>query len=160
MVNIPSKAKKIFKGVLHDVYQWQQTLYDGSTKTFEMIKRRPSVYVIATMRQKILVLRQKQPGRDWFPSLPGGWRNVKEDALKAAERELLEETGHESKQWKIIIESNGSPHMYFHEIVFAANDCQKMAEQKLDGGEIIEVSPVSFQQFLQADCGILQCRWN
>jgi hypothetical protein len=29
----PASAKKVFEGVLYDVYQWPQKLYDGSTAT-------------------------------------------------------------------------------------------------------------------------------
>lgn len=37
---IPDHAELVFKGVLHDVYQWQQEAFDGSFLTFEAIRRR------------------------------------------------------------------------------------------------------------------------
>ena len=37
---IPPEAKCVFRGKIFDVYQWPQRLYDGSTATFEMLRRR------------------------------------------------------------------------------------------------------------------------
>lgn len=35
---IPDHAKCVFKGVIFDVYQWEQKLYNGTTTTFEKLK--------------------------------------------------------------------------------------------------------------------------
>lgn len=45
MAKIPSHAVKVFSGVIFDVYQWQQELFNGETATFEAL-RRPSTVVI------------------------------------------------------------------------------------------------------------------
>ena len=75
-MGIPPKAKRVFHGVLHDVYQWKQKLFDGSSSTFEMIVRQPSTEIIATIGNKIIILEQQQPGRKAYPSLPGGEWNL------------------------------------------------------------------------------------
>ncbi len=38
-MKIPPNAKRVFKGIIFDVYQWQQKMFDGSKETFEMLKR-------------------------------------------------------------------------------------------------------------------------
>jgi len=43
------------------VYQWPQKMFDGSTATFEMIKRPDTVQIIATVGNKILMTQEEQP---------------------------------------------------------------------------------------------------
>lgn len=38
--------------------------------------------------------------------------------------------------------------MYYHEKIFIARDCIKIAEQKLDAGEKIEVNLINFDEFV------------
>lgn len=45
MVKIPSHATKVFSGVIFDVYQWEQELFNGNIATFEAL-RRPSTVII------------------------------------------------------------------------------------------------------------------
>ena len=60
-MKIPINAKKVFSGIIFDTYQWEQEMYDGSHKIFEMVKRSPTVDVIATMDDKIITLWEEQP---------------------------------------------------------------------------------------------------
>ena len=100
-MEFPNNSKLVFKGVLFDIYQWKQKMYDGSFETFERIFRKPSVNIIATVDKKIMVLVQEQPTKPLFLSLPGGRNENRETVLKTAKRELLEETGYKAS--KIII---------------------------------------------------------
>lgn len=63
-----------------------------------------------------------------------------EDALAAAKRELLEETGYESDEWKhlITIPSNATiaDNMAY---IFTAHNCKKKADQSLDEMEFLNV---------------------
>lgn len=60
---IPPHAKRSFTGIIFDVYQWEQRLYDGSTTTFEKIKRSDTVNVILTTPdKKIILTRQEEHG--------------------------------------------------------------------------------------------------
>ncbi len=147
---IPKKAKRVFKGVLLDVYHWQQKLYDGSKATFELARRQDIVLVIPTMNGKIGIVKQKQPPHDWFWSVPGGRMDVRgESAKQTALRELLEETGLKPKSIKLwkVYRSYGKMVMNIH--VFVARDCIKVAKQNLDAGEKIEVKYLTFEQFLK-----------
>ncbi|MCR5346602.1 MAG: NUDIX hydrolase [Fretibacterium sp.] len=63
-----------------------------------------------------------------------------EEALKAAKRELLEETGYESDEWihLLTIPSNASIADNYA-FVYMARNCRKIAEQNLDETEFLNV---------------------
>lgn len=148
-MSIPAHAKKVFSGVLFDTYQWQQEMYDGSFSTFEMLHGKPTVDLIATIGDKIITLEQAQPGRASYLSLVSGKIEEGQTPLETAEAELIQETGCTSSNIRLFKEFLGSSKIAIHEYVFIANDCQKITEQNLDGGEKIEVKLLSFDDFLQ-----------
>ena len=101
-VLIPETAKCVFKGEVFDVYQWPQQMFDGTSATFEMLKRPDTAEIIAIKDNKLIVLKEEQPGLPAHYSLPAGRNDVPgEDSLGAAQRELLEETGMVFKTWKL-----------------------------------------------------------
>ena len=55
--------KKVFEGVRFDVYQRDQKIFDGTTTTFEMVKRKDAVQIIAIVGNKILVPQERHPHR-------------------------------------------------------------------------------------------------
>ncbi len=155
---IPEEAEKVFSGVLYDVYQWPQEMFDGSTATFEMLRRPDTVKVIAVLtpeeqaqlkdvvnlttstEDKIVITKQKQPRKDWFYDYPGG-RVDDEDAdeLTGAKRELLEEAGLELANWKLIDVKQPFDKIDWLVYTFVASGLVRQAPQSLDGGELIEV---------------------
>jgi ADP-ribose pyrophosphatase len=148
-MSLPKKAKRVFKGIIFDVYQWRQKMFDGGFKTFESIKRQDTVIVIPTIRNKIIAIRQQQPGTGWFVSTPSGRMDVpRETPKQTALRELLEETGMKPGKfilWKVIKrEGKEISNIYF----FIARDCQVVTGQKLDSGEKIKILPLNFEQYL------------
>ena len=59
---IPPDAKKVFSGVLFDVYQWEQKMFDGSVATFEKLKRPDTVVVFPVLPNgRIILTEQEQP---------------------------------------------------------------------------------------------------
>lgn len=79
----------------------------------------------------------RQYGADHGPA-------VAEDALEAAQRELLEETGYESDEWKRLcaIPSNATiADNYAH--IFAARNCRRAGSQHLDETEFLQVRKYS-----------------
>ncbi|MCH5256562.1 MAG: NUDIX hydrolase [Lachnospiraceae bacterium] len=74
----------------------------------------------------------------------GGSRAASEDALEAARRELLEETGYVSDEWThlLTVPSNATiSDNYAH--IFMAKNCSKSGEQKLDETEFLNVRKYS-----------------
>lgn len=155
---IPAEATKVFAGQIYDVYQWPQEMYDGSTETFEMLRRPDTVKIVAILtpeeqvklqnvvkittskEERIVITKQKQPRREWFYDYPGGRVDeVDPDELVAAKRELKEEAGLEFANWKLV-----EVHQPFNKIdwlvyTFVASGLVQQVEQKLDPGELIEI---------------------
>ena len=47
-------------------------MFDGSTATFERVIRQNTVVIIPIMDGKVVTVKQKQPGTDWYYDLPSG----------------------------------------------------------------------------------------
>ncbi len=147
-MKLPPEAKKVFKGVIFDVYQWQQEMFDGSTATFEMLKRVSTVQVITIQDGKICVAHQSQPTKKDFYSLLGGRCEVGEEPLVSAKRELLEESGLVSSDWELLKTYQPSHKIDWDIYLYVAKNCQKVAEQKLDAGEQIAIKTCTFEEFI------------
>jgi hypothetical protein len=99
---IPDYAKRVFKGVIFDVYQWEQEMYDGTKATFEKLKRPDTVVVFPVLPDgRILLTEQEQPGKEPFIGATGGRVDEGEEILAAAKRELLEESGYEAEKYTL-----------------------------------------------------------
>jgi ADP-ribose pyrophosphatase len=146
---IPPEAKKVFSGVMFDVYQWQQAMFDGTFETFEKIKRVDTVGVLAiTDDHKIHINRQEQPGQPPFLGCFGGRIDPGEDPLDAAKRELLEEAGFEARNWKLWFAFQPLEKIDWAIYTFIAQGCSKVADQHLDAGEKIETISASLDEFI------------
>ena len=135
----------MFAGIIYDVYQWQQQVFDGSDKTFEMLRRPDTVVTIGVVGDKIIVLRDEQPHRGVRMTFPGGRAdNGQEPTLLAAKRELLEETGYEFNDWKLVHVMQKHTKIEWFIYVFVAWNGAQTTQPHLDPGEKIEVSLVPF----------------
>lgn len=147
---IPSNAKRVFTGEIFDVYQWEQTMYDGSTKIFEKLKRPDTVVVFPVLDNgTILLTEQEQPGREPFIDAPSGRIDDDEDILDAAKRELLEETGYKAQEyflWKAVSPVTKIDWVCY---TFIAKGCTKVTDQSLDAGEKITLKSVTFDELLK-----------
>jgi ADP-ribose pyrophosphatase len=149
-VLIPKQATRVFKGIIYDVYQWQQKQFDGSETTFEMLKRPDTVKIIAIKNDKIVMLEQEQPNHPLFYDIPGGMHTFEnETELDAAKRELLEETGMSFKTWKLLQVSQFHNKIEQFLYIFLATDFETQTAPKPDAGEKIKVKLVSFDEALE-----------
>jgi ADP-ribose pyrophosphatase len=149
MAGLPPQAKRVFKGVVFDVYQWEQELFDGSTAVFEKLKRADTVLVIPVTKDgKILLTEQEQPDKPPFVSFAGGRVEEGEIPETAAAREMLEETGYAAESlelWEIT-----EPHskIEWRIYTFIGRGCQKSQDPAPDAGERITVKEIGFEEFL------------
>jgi ADP-ribose pyrophosphatase len=143
---VPDTATKVFSGKIFDVYQWPQALFDGSTATFEMLKRPDTMEVIAVKDGKIVMVYDEQPNRKRELSFPGGRADEDASWLDAAKRELLEETGLTFKTWKLLAVYQPMPKIEQFVAWFVATDFEAQQPQKLDAGERIEVVEMPFDE--------------
>jgi len=147
---IPVNAKCVFKGIIFDVYQWEQELYDGSKTTFEVLKRIDTVNVVPVTKEgKIILLEQVQPGVEPFIGFAGGRIDKGEDVLEAARRELLEETGYKSDNYVLWDSTQYFSKMDWAGYTFIARNCEKAADLNLDAGEKIKLKLIDFEELLE-----------
>lgn len=147
---LPDSANKVFEGVIFDVYQWEQEMFDGSTETFEKLKRPDTVVVFpVTDDGKIILTKQEQPGKEPFIGAAGGRVDKGEDILDAAKRELLEESGYEAGELVLWKSMQPISKIEWSVYVFIARKLKKVADLHLDPGEKIELMPVTFDEFLE-----------
>lgn len=145
---IPENAKKVFSGVLFDVYQWSQQMFDGTTSTFERLKRQDTAEIIAIKDGKIILEEQEQPGKPLFLCLPGGRIEYNEEPLAGAKREFLEETGFVSNKWTLYRTVQPLHKIEWNIHVFIAQDCVFRQEKHLDSGEQIQVRWVTLSELI------------
>ncbi len=149
MEHLPKNAKKVFEGIRSDIYHWQQELFDGNKAIFEKIHRLPTVTIIAVVEGQIVVQNEEQPGKAPFIAVPGGIRDRGEEALAAAQRELLEETGLVSDDWVEWKNLGSRGYLHWENHFFIARNCRKVADQKLDAGEKISGRRAALDEFLK-----------
>ncbi len=147
-MKLPKQAKKIFTGEIFDVYQWPQKMYDGSTSTFEMIDRDDTVQIIAIKGNKILMGIESQPNIKRGLTLFGGRVNKNETPLYAAKRELKEESGLASTNWELIHRYQPLTKIDWEMFYYIARDCKIVSQQSLDSGEKIEITEITFDEFV------------
>ena len=129
---------------------------------FYTYSRRDYVVIVATDEEdNYLCVRQFRQGiREVTTEFPAGGIECKgdkeyknddnefsEDTLEAAKRELLEETGYESKEWEhlITIPSNATiADNYAH--IYRAKNCKKVKDQDLDETEFLNVIKLKDQE--------------
>lgn len=146
---IPKNAKRVFQGVIFDVYQWKQKMFDGSYGIFEKARKSDSVNIIPVINGKIILTRQQQPGGENFIGCLGGRVDSGENPLQAAERELLEESGLTSKKLILfdVIQLSGKVDVAFY--TFIAKECEKSKEPNPDSGEKIKLISMTFDEFVK-----------
>lgn len=147
-MKIPKEAKLMFKGIIFDVYHWEQKLYDGSFTTFEMLKRQYTSEVIAISGDKIFLSHQSQPTKEDYYALFGGRVEKGETPLETAKRELAEEGGLESKNWEVYKVYEPLHKIDWEIHTFIARDCTKLGSTKFDAGEKGEVIECNFNEFI------------
>jgi 8-oxo-dGTP pyrophosphatase MutT (NUDIX family) len=138
---IPPEARKVFSGIIYDVYQWPQTMFDGTTETFEMLKRADTVSVFPVRDDKLVVLKQLQPG--WTApkyGFPGGRIDPEDTSLlEAVKRETREETGLSFRTWKLVSAQQREEKLEWFHYKYVATDFETESPVHHDPGEQIEV---------------------
>lgn len=137
----------MFEGVRYNVWQWEQTLFDGSSVIFEAASRADCVTIIATVGNQILVLQEEQPGQPPFLALPGGHCEGLNSPERTAKFKLEDEAGYKADafiKWFVapygwVIGDN-----YF----FIAKNVTPTGSAHNDPGDKIVPKLISFDEFL------------
>jgi ADP-ribose pyrophosphatase len=142
----PSNAKRVHRGPIMDLYQWEQEMFDGTTEIFECVTRQDTVAVIPFInKDTVLLTKQNQPRREPFFDFPGGRVDKGESHLEAAKRELEEETGYKAERWMEWHALQNKGMNRFDETLFIATNLHDGFGQNFDAGEKIELLPTPWQ---------------
>lgn len=145
-VLIPESAKCVFSGVLFDVYQWDQKLFDGTTARFEMLRRLDTVRIIPIIDSKLLVQDEHQPNFKHNMTFPGGRVERDETSiLEVAKRELQEETGYRLSNWKLVDVVQPETKVEFFVYTFIAWGDADYKGHNRDSGEKISSTLMEFE---------------
>jgi len=138
----------------HDYGIFRTALVDGSHphaggKRFSVIECVDWVNVIAlTAEQRVVLVRQFRVGTgEVCLEIPGGMVDPGEDALTAARRELLEETGYQGGRWQLLGRARPNPAIQNNTLHTAlAEGVVPSGAQKLDGSEVIHVETATLAE--------------
>lgn len=151
-MHVPPNAKRVFTGIIFDVYHWEQALFDGHTSTHEaLLRKQDGVTIIAVSGNHILYAEEEQASVNHpFITLFGGKREEGEIPLDTAKRELLEESGYVSDDWEFWKKEEAlSTKIEWTVYTFIARNAKKISGQSLDGGEKIKIREATFEEFLR-----------
>lgn len=158
---VPPEAERVFEGEIYDVYHWPQKLFDGSVKTFEMLKRPDTVMIIALDESgQVIVNDEEQPGGIVRKNhLPVGRMEPGESPLAAAQRELHEETGWEFGDWELLDVVQMEKKIEWFTYLFIARRALRRSTQNLDTGERIATKSVPVEEVLRQDSLLRYFPW-
>jgi len=146
---IPQKAKKVYEGIIFDIYQWEQELYDGSHATFEMAHRADSAIIFPVLEDgRILLVEDTQPNRDTALTAPCGRVELGELPEETALRELKEETGYHAQSVKPFYTDAPASKTDAMVYVYVGIGCVKVSDPTPDPGEKITPRIVTFDELI------------
>ena len=140
-----------YEGPLFRVYT-DDILEKGRELTRDVIRHNGSVVILAvddkeSTRDPMIVMERqyRHAAREFLLEVPAGKMEEGEDALAAAKRELLEETGFKAKRWRKMIRYFASPGFLgeFMQVFVAEGLTLGDAQPEYDEQIEIEMMPLS-----------------
>lgn len=146
----------VFKGILFEVWQWEQTLFDGTKAVFEGLRRPDSVLILPVLRDgRVILAKEKQPGMSQMLRALGGRIEPGELPEEAARRELFEESGYKAKElrfwdaWQPLNKVDWAVYLY------VAHGLSTPSRMSLDPGELVALHTVSAVALLERNSSLV-----
>jgi ADP-ribose pyrophosphatase len=116
---------------------------DGTEKSvpFYIVEVPDWVNVIAlTDKSEVVLIEQYRQGiEEMIIEIPSGVIDKGEDPRSAAKRELLEETGYEATEWKLLATTQPNPALHNNRVHhFLATGARRVSEPELDENESLQ----------------------
>lgn len=148
------RSEVVFSSPFVTLYKEDLEKPDGEVaKDFFSVKRRDAVFVIALTKdnQVPLAYQYKNGIKEVIYELPAGFIEDGEEPIEAAARELKEETGYSGEDPNFLGSYVHTPSISSNRnFVFLFKNSEKVAEQRLDGNEVIEVRLFSFAELVES----------
>lgn len=147
---LPSNASKVFRGVIFDIYQWDQEQFDGKKRLFELGSRLDTVVIIPVVENNFIINEEEQPNNYFRTGFPMGRLDFEsEDIVEAALREYSEETGITPEKLFHVATEQPIAKILWNIHTFIATGVKEKNEIMLDGGEKIKNRHISFEEGYQ-----------
>ena len=144
-------SAKVFTGVFLNLYKDKVFTADNQKSTREYFKHPGAVAILPFFSEKKLLIEKqwRYPVKQEIFEFPAGKIDKGESPLKAAKRELLEETGFVARNWCKLGELFPVPAYSDEKIfLFGAKDLVHKCDQNTDPGEVINLMEITVEEFL------------
>ena len=133
------KPQTKYEGQIFSIQEQKVKYKDGSTDTYELCYRSPSVNVFAINEDDQLLLIKEQRFKykepTWF--LPAGKIEDDETPQQAAQKELQEEAGHKANELELYKKNSDSSYFIWDVYFYIAKDLEESTLDS-DKGELVE----------------------
>lgn len=141
---------KVFDGRVLKVYKDDIETVEGHKSFREVVKHPGGVVILAKKDNKILFVKQfRYPMKEVLLELPAGKLEYGEEPLKAAKRELEEETGYCAKRWTDLGFVYTSPGYSDEKLYLYEADDLEYTHCHPDDGEILEPLEIEYDDVLK-----------
>ena len=141
----------LYNGKIFNVALEKVTLPNGVIKDREVVRHPGAAAMVPLLDDGnvVLVNQHRHAVNDYLWEIPAGTLEPHEEPVACAERELIEETGYEAKDFDKLTEILPAPgYTDEHIHIFLATGLT-LAEQRLEDDEILTVQPTPFDKVIE-----------